>query len=1248
MNRILGLDLGVGSIGWALIDMPEREDENGAIIGMGSRIIPLSKDETTGFTKGNGETLCSQRTAKRSIRRMNDRFKQRRDKIKYIFNEIGIQENPSLLKLSPIEMWRLRAKAAGEEKVTLEELARIVLHINSRRGYRDSKSDGVETSKSAYLESIRGRAGEAKSKNQTPGQYFYEKLKHSEYQTAKGKAYNFRIKEEVFPRKSYEDELSQILKFQQQFHPDVLNDLNVSLIQEAVFYQRPLKSCKHLVSICEFESRTYTNEKGEEVISGPRVAPVTSPLAQVCRMWEAVNNIQLKNYKNKQKIKSGNSTIPGLMEENPTDSFIYPINKNQREEIFNFLNSHESLKANDIFKILGLKKDDGFSPDKLSSKGIKGNQTRFLIGNAIKNIPDYERFLSFDLKIVDSGKVDETTGEMIQKISSDYLKEPLYRLWHTVYSIDDFDELKKVLKDKFNIEDEEAVVNLFNLDFRGKGYTNKSAKFMCRLLPYLMQGYKYNEACEILGINHSHSLTKEENKGRIILDELPLLKKGELRQPVVEKILNQLIHLVNNINKEYGKIDSIKVEMARTLKQSKEEREKDFLRINKLESENKKITSFLTNEMGMRPTRNRIQKVRMWRESANCCMYCGQPIGLKEFLSGIDAEKEHIIPRSLYFNDGFSNKVCSCRSCNSEKGQQTGYDYMKSRSPEKFNAYMDRVEMLYNKYKTSGGKEGISKTKHDLLLTSKEEIPQDFIERDLRQTQYISRKAIELLNEICRDVMPTSGSVTSFLRHVWGYDEILHYLNLPRFSKAGQTEIIEFEKKGNSIKEERIEGWSKREDHRHHAIDALVIALTTRGQIQRFNALNAESVDENEIWKKQNIEKWASGQFHFPFKNVCDETERIAVSFKSGKKVTTPGKRYVKKGGKRILAQTGIQVPRGPLTEGTVYGVIQHINPSQPLKFLFKNPEKIKNREIRNIILKRLSDYSGNESQAIQSIKKLPLLIKGDEKPVLEADCIEKEIVIKRPITSITLKNKDKIVDLKIREIVNKRFEATGNNDKSFLQSLEENPLFLDESHNIPIKKIRCYTGLSVDSVTPVKWNQDKNEIGFAKYGNNHHIAIYEDENGKWHETVVPMTHAVKRKLEGLPVIVTNPSETWNLLEKKKEIDENFISKFPLPGWKFKFSMQQNEIFILGLESQEINESLKKGEISHLTPHIYRVQRLSSWYYDFKRHDSTISATDNIQMENNNYIRVNSEGKFKSLNPTKIRINLLGQISLNN
>lgn len=172
MKRILGLDLGTNSIGWALVNEAENENEKSSIIKLGVRVNPLTVDEQQNFEKGKSITTNADRTLKRSMRRNLQRYKLRRENLikilrdnKFISDEAILSENGNF---TTFETYRLRAKAVKEE-ITLEQFARVLLMINKKRGYKSSRKakgteegaliDGMEVAKTLYNENL------------TPGQY---------------------------------------------------------------------------------------------------------------------------------------------------------------------------------------------------------------------------------------------------------------------------------------------------------------------------------------------------------------------------------------------------------------------------------------------------------------------------------------------------------------------------------------------------------------------------------------------------------------------------------------------------------------------------------------------------------------------------------------------------------------------------------------------------------------------------------------------------------------------------------------------------------------------------------------------------------------------------------------------------------------------------------------------------------------------------------------------------------------------
>ncbi|MFR9547056.1 MAG: type II CRISPR RNA-guided endonuclease Cas9, partial [Rikenellaceae bacterium] len=795
MKKVLGLDLGSASIGWAVIS--EDNELAPSIVAMGSRIIPMSTEDANEFTQGQAISKNAKRTTTRTQRKGYDRYQLRRENLTSFLRERDMLPTEELIKLHKIELWNLRAKAISEQ-LSLAEIGRVLYHINQKRGYKSVRDDDSDKQQREYVKAVMERHSRISEEGLTIGEFFYRQLCADK---------DYRTKEQVFPRAAYMEEFDKIINCQRVYYPNIFIDESVDKLRnEIIYYQRNLRSCKHLVSICDFEKRAYLNKhSGKRIYDGPKVAPKSSPIAQVCKMWESINNVT---------FTKRSTTLDITLE--------------QRYQMFEHLDNNERLTLTDVYKILGIKKSDGWWGGKAIGKGLQGNTTKLAIKKALGD--DYEDLLKFNLRNIDSKYYDTETGEIIEIVSDEFQNEPLYKLWHLLYSIKDKEELSAALDKQFGINDTEIIDNLFKIDFAKQGYANKSAKAMRRILPYLQLGMFYSEACLAAGFRHSESLTIAENSSRELLTQLNQIQKGELKQPIVEKILNQMINVVNALMSKYGTFDEIRVELARELKQSREERNETTKAISKAERLNKSIAERIT-EYNLTPTRSRIHKYKMYEEYGGKCFYCGQTLSLSEFLKGYNVEVEHIIPRSLFFDDSLSNKVCSCRACNKEKNNRTAYDYMKAKSEGEFTAYLELVDKLSKEHK-------ISRTKRDRLLTAGDKIPTDFIDRQLRESQYIARKSREILSTVCRNVTATSGSVTDKLRTLWGWDKILHNLNFERYKAAGLTEVKHREHKGKEWEEEVIRDWSKRLDHRHHAIDALVIACTRQGYIQRINNMS--------------------------------------------------------------------------------------------------------------------------------------------------------------------------------------------------------------------------------------------------------------------------------------------------------------------------------------------------------------------------------------------------------------------------
>ena len=1201
-KHVLGLDLGVGSIGWCLIALDAQGDP-AEILGMGSRVAPLTNlGDDKAFSKGEAFTANQKRTARRTMRRGFARYQLRRYRLRRELEKVGMLPDAALIQLPLMELWELRERAAtAGERLTLPELGRVLCHINQKRGYRHVKSDAAaivgdegekkKDSNSAYLAGIRANDEKLQDEHKTVGQYFAEQLRRSQSESPTG-GISYRIKDQIFSRQRYIDEYDQIMAAQRVHYPDILTDEFIRMLRdEVIFMQRPLKSCKHLVSLCEFEKQEKVmrvqqddGKGGRQLVErrvkfGPKVAPKSSPLFQLCRIYEAVNNIRL--------------TRP---DGSPRD-----ITPEERAKIVAHLQSSASLSFTALKKLL---KEKALIADQLTTKsGLKGNSTRVALATALQPYPQYHHLLDMELetRMMTVQLTDEETGEVTERevavVTDSYVRQPLYRLWHILYSIEERDAMRRALITQLGMKEEDLdgglLDQLYRLDFVKPGYGNKSAKFICKLLPQLQQGLGYSEACAAVGYRHSNSPTSEEITERTLLDKIPLLQRNELRQPLVEKILNQMINLVNALKAEYG-VDEVRVELARELKMSREERERMTRQNGQRKEANDKVAERI-RQCGLYPTKPRIQKYMLWEEAGKVCLYCGRSIEEEQCLNGDDMEVEHIIPKSVLYDDSYGNKTCACHECNQTKGNRTALEYIRAKGREA--EYMKRINDLLKEKK-------ISYSKHQRLRWLKEDIPSDFLERQLRLTQYISRQAMAILQQGIRRVSASEGGVTARLRSLWGYGKILHTLNLDRYDSMGETERVSRE--GETTEKLHITNWSKRMDHRHHAIDALVVACTRQSYIQRLNRLSSEFGREDkkkedqeaqeqqatETGRLSSLERWLTQRPHFSVRTVSDKVAEILISYRPGQRVVTRGRNIYRKkmadGREVTCVQRGVLVPRGELMEASLYG-----------KILSQGRERI--------------------------VKRYPLHdLKGE------------------------------VVDPRLRELI-----AEYNQEITSKVKAKGAPLYLDAAEKQEVRSVRCYVDKpSVAKAIPIRFDECGRAITFVQSGSNHHLAIYRTPKGELVESIVSFWDAVNRARYGLPLIIKYPRKAMEQVIQRDDIPESVLRLLPPADYEFVEVFQQNEMAVVGLPEEEFRRAVDTQDYRTLSEHLYRLKGISSKDYEFHYHldtddpDETDSSKKKKKRVRNTsgriprIYRIRGIGPLQKKNVRKVRVDLLGRISL--
>lgn len=1443
-KRILGLDLGTTSIGWAYV-IESDSPENSKIEQIGVRVNPLSTGqggELDSFTQGKSIETNSKRTEKRGARRTLDRYQLRRKflveeliKAKVITSEDHLNETG---KDTTHETWALRAKAATE-KIELNELARVFLAINKKRGYKSSRKakneeegslidsmaitkelfekkitpgkyvfnllkegrkvipdfyrsdlqsefnniwnfqkefypeiltddfykeienkgqrataasfwntynfntaeikdaqDSLKTTKtlkftkrdfrklqayywrsiatseqlkkeelayvlteinndinksSGYLGAISDRSKELYFNKLTIGQYLYSQLQESPHNS---------LRNQVFYRQDYYDEFEKIWETQSKYHKELNDKLKIKLRDIIIFYQRPLKSQKSLISFCEFESKDVEfviDGKPKKRTIGSRVIPKSSPLFQEFKIWQNLGHILIR-----EKAIKGSKQNREARE----------LSSEEKEFLFEELNIKGNLTSSKVLNLLGLKPKDW----EINFNTIEGNRTNQALYNAFLKILEIEGYNEELLKLSDKDDIEvnslKTPAKEIKEMVSSifkvlnintdilnfdaeingnkaFVKQAAYEFWHLIYSAEDdlanySDEdklrygnhdigLKKQLCEKFNFKPEHSKI-LSNISLQDD-YGSLSTKAIRKIIPFIKEN-EYSVACTLAGYRHSkHSLTKEELENRVLKSKLEILPKNSLRNPVVEKILNQMINVVNAIiDKENNKLESqgkardfkfdeIRIELARELKRNAAERADMTRGINEAKRDNEKFAKILQKEFGLKnPTRNDIIKYRLYEELKTLGykdIYTSTYIP-KEKLFSKDIDIEHILPQSKLFDDSFSNKTIVYRKENLKKSNRTAYDYIKADySEEKLEDFISRVESLYKD-------KVISRAKYLKLLKQEKDIGDGFIERDLRNSQYIAKKAKEILFQITPFVLSTTGSVTARLRDDWGLINIMKELNLPKYRALGLTEMEE-RKYGQKI--EVIKDWTKRDDHRHHAMDALTVAFTKHSHIQYLNHLNARKdhshklhnaiagIEEKETVLKPNDEGKNKRVFKEPITNFRQQAKEhlksVFVSHKTKNKVVTRNKNKIKtKTGRKSYIEL---TPRGQLHQETVYGKYKYpLVKMEKINGKFDEIliNKVANPIYRKLLLQRLEENNNDAKKAFagkNALNKAPIYLdkeKNKEMPleVKIVDYIE-DFSIRKEINPDNFKNEKhiaKVLDNRVRNLLLERFKEYDKDYRKAFSNLDENPIWLNKEKGIQIKRVKIS---GVTNATPLHYkknhfgeaildeNANKIPTSYVSLGNNHHVAIYKDDKGKLQEKVTSFYEAVERVNQGLDII----DKTYN----------------QHLGWEFQFTMKQNEIFIFpdienGFDPSEINLLAPKNK-ALIAPHLFRVQTISVVKYgnstirDFKfRNHIESTLIDKKVLQGITYQQIKSLAPLEEI--IKVRLNHLGDI----
>jgi CRISPR subtype II RNA-guided endonuclease Cas9/Csn1 len=1167
MKTRLGLDIGTNSIGWALVSM-DLENNYERILDGGVRIIPMNEKQKTEFESGQTITKNAGRREKRSARRLRHRYLARRNNLLSLFELLGFEkellQSPTLK--TPSEEYGIRAKAL-DSKVDLLDFCRILYRLNQRRGYKSNRKERINESNNKYLVNafishqeetgriLRGKkelqiklsTGESgtstdskilsngpssfqeievtktvskkgetsytfsmpnpdnwqgrilmmehelKSKNLTPGQYFSSKLSQSQH---------YKVREKLIYRSFYIEEFDKIWREQEKHHPilsdpSILSKVLTTLLPEnsphfefwkekglkdfvkdyIIFYQRPLKTKKSSVGDCPLE-------KGNKVI------PFSHPLYQEAKIWIAINNVRLTD-DDENRMMLPDST---------------------KELIYNSLQNQEKVTKKDIKELL----PPGLNLLRVDMiEDIKGNSTLNKINKAAK-------------------KAGISMGKLISN------QEKLEELWLLLYSVDESDHVIKALQKNFGLTEDQAT-HFEKITFK----TDRgaySAKAYRKLLPFLRAG-KYSvihpksenleknlallsekDKNQIPDINNPNGLpeyiaimlaygsyqARNEMEKFETPTQIELLKRHSLRNPIAEQVLNETLQMVRDIWEKHGRPEDIVVELARDLKKSAKERKEATDKLILRNQENDKIRSILESDFDIsNPTRKDILRYRLWEEQGHECPYSIQKIQKSDLFNG-NTDIDHIIPRQRYYDDSISNKVLTFRSENENKSNKTAFEYISEKGEKYLLSYQSWVKLAR-----------ISFRKKRLLLAK--EIPDDFTNRQLALTRYISKKAIEILDPIAANkAYITSGNITDKIKEQWGLNEMFKKIQIPRFERLARIHQdeswIKYETR-NGKPYLNLKNWDKRIDHRHHALDALVVALTSQSFIQRLNNLN--------VWFEKNREGERAQKMRAQFlpipspefrKDAEEFLSGIIVSHKKTERLLTRTtnkyqSRNAQTGKLEVKRQTGKAFAvRNQLHDELPYGKVKIIKEKPDgLAIALREPEKIHHEWQRKLILDYLNEFEGDAGKAIKGLKTKPIL-KSNGIPLEEVWLYEEWYIKNRKLdVNITSKQLDNIPDKKLKAEIFDHLKTYQQNIKKAFS--DEGLLEFNKNRKIPVKSVRTLVKGDLTQIKK-KDGSSKNEKYYVDPSNNFAFLIYEEiETGKRIYEVLSFIDAVNMKL---------------------------------------------------------------------------------------------------------------------------------------
>lgn len=738
MNYRIGLDLGIASVGWAILE----DDYTGKpkrIVKLGARIFDSAENPKDGSSLALNRREA--RETRRRLRRRNHRIKRTKNLLeKYNIMTTKEIENMYATYKFQFNPYELRVKGL-DEKLTNSELSRILISFVKRRGYKsNSKSEETNDKEMGkLLTATKENELLMKEKGYRTVGEMYLKDEKFKMQMPDGrillKVRNTTDDYKNTPlRKLLLDEIKQILNKQKELNVNITSDfideyINIFTSQRN-FDDGPGQPSIYAGNQIEKMLGKCTFEKEEN-----RAAKATYTF-EYFKLLQDINHIKIEKHI--------------INETGKKEVLKRPLTEDERNIIINLAKAKVTLTYASLRTALNLESNERFNMIHYKATNVFSDE----INKEAEKERKFKEFESYHKMRV---AMDKTEKNYILKLSTDELD--VIGTVLTLYKNDN-----KRIEKLAQLNLPENIINeMLKLSFSKVG--NLSIKAMKKIILYLEKGYTYDKAVNEV-YEDFRGVVNTEKKKKIALRDL----EQELSNPVVKRSVSQAIKVLNAITRTYGEPDVINVELARELSKNFADRQNIKKNQENNMQSNEKAKEDILKLGKSNPTGQDIVKYKLWKEQDGICVYSGKRISIEDlFTEAVDVD--HIIPYSMCFDDTYKNKVLVLSSENRQKGNRIPYQYMQEKGRD-LDEYEIRVNNIIKNY-----------SKKQRLLKQKftREDANEWKDRNICDTQYISRLMYNLIKNHVqfsnnenfeRKVFTVNGQITSHIRKRLGINKI--------------------------------------------------------------------------------------------------------------------------------------------------------------------------------------------------------------------------------------------------------------------------------------------------------------------------------------------------------------------------------------------------------------------------------------------------------------------------------------------